>query len=209
MKKLVIIISLLCSFSITLGQTIEFGGALGYQIGGAVDESEKDQGTDFPGDGLGIQSSPNFGAYASCRMTAKIQLEFSFDSQSTHMNFHNSQTKEINKIADMTVSYYQIGLLYDLSQANIRLFAGGSIGMADLALKGNYNKEKRLVASPVLGAKILASKYLAFRIQTRVFMINMPAGSIFCNTETGECFEHHKSTFVSQIQIMTGIVISI
>ena len=121
------------------------------------------------------------------------------------MNYHHAD-ETITKMADMSVSYYQLGFLYDWSKENIRPFAGFSAGLADFSLAGDYKAERRLVVSPILGVKLLIGPHFAFRLQTRVLLSNMPAGDIFCNTLNGDCFSHHKSTFVSQIQLFTGIV---
>lgn len=205
MKKSIILFLFFVLTAMAFGQHFEFSGAVGYQFGGAVDESEKDQGDDVVKDGLGIKASAAFGLYASYWVAPKVRCELSFDYQPTYMNYHHSD-ETITKMADMSVSYYQLGFLYDWSKENIRPFAGFSAGLADFSLAGDYKAERRLVVSPILGVKIVAGPHFAFRLQTRVLMSNMPAGDIFCDTVDGNCFYHHKSTFVSQIQLLTGII---
>ena len=92
MKKSIVFFSIIISGSFLYGQKLEIGGAVGYQFGGAVDQTELDQGDTHPGDGLGINSSPNLGGYVSYRLAPKMRMEFSFDNQMTHMNFHDHQT---------------------------------------------------------------------------------------------------------------------
>jgi hypothetical protein len=121
------------------------------------------------------------------------------------MNYRHAD-ETITKLADMRVSYYQLGFLYDWSKENIRPFAGFSAGLADFSLAGDYKAERRLVVSPIIGVKLVAGPHVAFRVQTRVLMSNMPAGEIFCDTVNRDCFYHHKSTFLTQIQLLTGIV---
>ncbi|MBN1482598.1 hypothetical protein EH223_11180 [candidate division KSB1 bacterium] len=205
MKKSILLFLLFVLTAVAFGQRFEFSGAVGYQFGGAVDESLKDEGDDVVKDGLGIKASAALGLYASYWIAPKVRCELSFDVQPTFMNYHHAN-ETITKMADMSVSYYQLGFLYDWSKENIRPFAGFSAGLADFSLAGDYKAERRLVVSPVLGVKLVAGPHFAFRLQTRVLMSNMPAGDIFCNTDTGACFTHHKSTFVSQIQLLTGII---
>jgi hypothetical protein len=205
MKKSIILFLFFIVPAMVFGQRFEFSGVIGYQFGGAVDESEKDQGDDVVEDGLGINASAALGLYASYWIAPKVRCELSFDYQPTLMNYHNAEEKTVTKLADMRVSYYQLGFLYDWSKENIRPFAGFSAGLADFSLAGDYKAERRLVVSPILGVKLLAGSHFAFRLQTRVLMSNMPAGDIFCN-DNGDCFNHHKSTFLTQIQLFTGIV---
>ena len=189
---------------LSFGQRFELSGGLGYQFGGAIDESLKDQGDEVRRDGLGINSSAALGIYASYWIVPKIRCELSFDYQPTYMNYHHAD-ETITKLADMTVSYYQLGLYYDWSSDRIRPFAGFSAGLADFSLAGDYETEQRLVVSPILGVKIATGKNFGVRLQTRVLLSNMPAGDVFCNTDNGDCFYHHKSTFVSQIQLLAGM----
>lgn len=207
--KMLLIGVLILNSSFVLAQRFQIGAIMGYQLGAIVDESEKDQGIDYPGPGLGVSGAVNYGFLADINLGSKVILELSWDQQPSNLNFHNGETKEVTKLADIKVQYYQAGLLYSWSSTTFKPFVGGTVGFTNMIPGGDYQKETRFSAGPIFGFTTYASKYFGIRFQGRVLITNMTSGELFTNSSGESLFTHHKSTFTTQIQLGIGIVTGI
>jgi hypothetical protein len=204
--KILLILTLILNTSILLAQRFQIGAMMGYQLGAIVDGTEQDQGTVHPGPGLGVSAAVNYGFLADINLGSKVILELSWDQQPSRLNFHNGETKEVTKLTDIKVQYYQAGLLYSWSPGTFKPFVGGTVGFTNMIPSGDYQKETRFSAGPIVGFTTYASKYFGIRFQTRVLITNMPSGDLFANSSGESLYSHHKSTFATQIQFGIGIV---
>lgn len=175
----------------------------GYQFGGMVDETTQEEGVFTPGVALGLNGSANWGLIANYRLARKLLLELSFDRQSTTLNYHVpvDEHTEITPISDISVDYYQAGLLYDWSSTRLKPFAGGTVGVVVLTPKEDrYHSETHLAFATLLGLRYFFTNSVALRLQGRFMLSKIPKGELFFPNYT-----HHKETFMSQIQFGLGL----
>ncbi len=179
----------------------------GYQFGGMVDETTQQEGVFTPGPALGLSGSGNWGVIADYRLGSKLLLELSFDRQPTTLNYHVpvGEHTEISPLSDITVDYYQGGLLYDWSVTRLKPFAGGTVGIVVLTPSDErYHSETHLAFAGLLGLRYFLTDAVALRLQGRFLLSKIPKGELFFSNYT-----HHKETFMSQIQFGLGIDVAL
>jgi hypothetical protein len=206
MPKLKFIIFLVFTvFSLSRAQRFEISVMGGYQFGGATDETTQEGGVFTFGDAMGISGSGNYGVHLDIPLRPKMKLEIYWDRQHTRLNYHDSQTDEWLKIANLNVDYFQIGLIYDWSHTSVRPFIGGTIGFVNMSPDmESVMAETQFAASPIVGVRVFASDYFAFRFQGRFSWSRIPEGRFFT-----EYYEHHKETFMTQIQLGMGVTLAL
>ncbi len=191
-------------------QRVEITPMFGYQFGGAVDETEQEEGVFDYKDALGLNGSGYAGLIIDIRLGQRTLLEIAWDRQPTQMNFHegNGEAQEIVASTDINLDYLYAGLIYDWSQTFFRPFVGGTVGIIRLDPKEDLKTEIHYFLAPVVGFKTFASKNFAIRAQVRFIVSNMPEKVLFEDAQ-GEGFHHEKETFMTQFQLGLGLVIGL
>lgn len=188
---------------------VELGLVIGYQFGGAVDNTVKHEGEDIPGTSLGLPGSALIGIIADVRLAPKLMLEVSYDRQDTRLDFHDPASDTVTVVSDLRMHVLQAGLMYVWSAKSTQLFTGGTIGFTDMVPRENLSNERRFSAGLLFGAKGFVSKYFGFRGQTRLLITNMPKNDeLFCSPE-GICYEHEINSFMTNINLSLGIFIAL
>ena len=185
---------------------IEFSVMFGHQWGAVVDETTKDEGVDSLGSALGVLSSDVYGIILDFHITRTMLLELSWDRQPSKLEFDYRPTDSTAILTDLTVNYYQIGLMYNWSDSEKQPYVGITVGLARWVTSGNWEDETGFVFTPILGYRGWMSDYFGFRAMIKIMISNMQAGKIFTNTATGIGFEHTKNTWATQI--MLGIALT-
>ena len=179
-----------------------------YQFGGAVDETTQEGGVFDPGEALGISGSCGIGVTAGYRLGDRTSIDFSWDRQFSALNHHtpvSGSDEYIEKIADLDVDYFMIGMSRELSGSSLRPFVGAGVGMVRLIPSGDeYSTESSFAYSFSAGLRSRVSSRIFFHAQTRIVISNMPEGAMFSDD-----YYHHKETFMTQMQLGAGIGISL
>jgi len=198
---------LLATSALSQPKKIELSGMVGHQFGAIVDETTKDEGVDDLGPALGALGSASFGLILDYHLTRTMYLELSWDYQPTQLEFIDRRADTTSIVTDLTVSYYQAGLVYNWSDSHSQPFIGATFGMAHWVASGSFENETGWVFSPIFGYQGWVSDYVGFRAQLAFMLSDMPEGTLFRNTSTGTGFEHHKDTWATQIVVSVGLTL--
>jgi hypothetical protein len=188
---------------------IEFSGMIGHQFGAIVDETTKDEGVDSLGQALGALGSATYGLILDYHITRTMYLELSWDQQPSKLEFMDRPVDTSGIVTDLTINYYQIGLVYNWSDTRRQPFIGMTFGMAHWVTSGPWEDETGFVFTPIFGYQGWVSQYFGFRGQAKVMISNMPAGEIFKNTSTGVGFQHYKNTWATQVSLSVALTVGI
>ena len=210
MKIRMLILGMMLCWSATAfaqPERFELSGRLGYQWGGIVDETTKDEGVDSLASALGIPGGVNFGIVANVWLGRSLQLELSWDQQPTQLNLMDRPNDDKQtKISDLKVNYYLAGLIYNWKKGHKgQPFLGGVIGVHQLVPDKQFETESGITFGPVFGYRTYTSRYFGIRLEARILLSNVPAGEMLYDATAGFGFNHTKDTWMTQIQF--GIAI--
>ena len=186
---------------------IELSVMAGHQFGAVVDETTKDEGVDSLGLALGALGAATFGVILDYHITPKMYLQLSWDHQPTQLEFIDRPADTTSILTDLAVNYYQAGLIYNWSDSSRQPFIGMTFGVAHWVTNGDFRDETGFVFTPMFGYQAWVSDYFGLRIVGKVMISNMPAGTIFTSTSTGQGFEHTKNTWVTQVSLGVGLTV--
>jgi len=186
---------------------VELTAIVGHQFGAVVDETTKDEGVDDLGLALGVPGSVMYGLIFDYHVTPKMYLEVSWDQQPSELEFIDRPADTTSIVTDLTVDYFQVGLIYNWSDSDRQPFVGATVGVAHWQPTGDYQGETGLVFTPILGYQGWVNDYFGLRAQLKFMISNMPSGTIFRNNTTGQGFEHTKDTWATQISLSVGITV--
>jgi hypothetical protein len=198
---------LISTEALSQAKKIEFSVMIGHQFGAVVDETTKDEGVDSLGLALGALGSASYELILDYHITPKMYLELSWDHQPTKLEFIDRPADTTSILTDLSVNYYQVGLIYNWSDSEKQPFIGMTVGMAQWITGGDWQNESGFVFTPIFGYQGWVSDYFAFRAQLKFMISNMPAGTIFTNTSTGTGFDHTKNTWATQVVLAVGFTL--
>lgn len=208
-SRLVLTAGLLLVATEALAQAkkIELSGMIGYQWGAIVDETTKDEGVDSLGLALGALGSATYGLILDYHITRTMYLELSWDQQPSKLEFIDRPADTDSILTDLTINYYQVGLVYNWSDSQRQPFIGMTFGLAHWVTSGNWEDETGFVFTPIFGYQGWMSGNVGFRAQVKFMISNMPAGEIFKNTVDGQGFDHTKNTWATQMVLGVAFTI--
>lgn len=195
--------------ALTQPAKVEFTAMIGHQFGAVVDETTKDEGVDDLGPALGALGSVAYGLILDYHITPAMYLELSWDHQPTELEFIDRPADTTRILTDLTVNYYQVGLLYNWSDTKRQPFIGMTFGMAHWVTSGDFENESGFAFTPIFGYQGWLGDFVGFRAQLKFMISDMPSGTIFTNTSTGTGFDHTKDTWATQMVLSVGFTVGI
>lgn len=166
MRRSILIAAILTISATTAGaQPFEISPMIGYRWGGELSASQ----TDVLDDNASIDSSFGYALFFGIPIGNHIQIELIADHQSSRLG--NARLFEPPRdAADIDITYYHVGFLWQWTPNNLRPYVAASLGIAslDLDIEG-ARREERFSSSIGGGLKILATEHVAFRIDGRLF----------------------------------------
>lgn len=188
-------------------QKAELSAHLGYQWGGVVDETTKDNGVDSLARALGVHGAADFGLIFNVHITRTMHLEVLWDQQSTRIDSIDRAAPTQAKLTDLRVQYLHAGLVYNWSESKKQPFVGMTVGMTRYQAQGDFASRSAFSMAPVFGYKAWMSDHFGLRLHTRVFLTNVKAGELFTNSVTGWAHVHTKNTWSTQIQVGVALTL--
>jgi len=185
----------------------------GYQLGGAVDETEQEEGVFQWNDALGISGSAVFGSALGFRLSDKLEIELSWDRQFSRLNFYKGtgsgvEDRTVNKLSNLKVDYLLAGLIYDWSDQSLRPFAGIMAGIVRMIPNENFDTEARFTLAPLIGIRLSLNHFLTLRAHSRFMITPVSAGKLFqSRNENSFEYFHLEDSFMIQYQIGIGLSI--
>jgi hypothetical protein len=147
--------------SSSLAQEIELTGFYGYML-------NTDLKT-YYGD-YKLDNNPNYGGVLGLGLAPDLFVELTYMRQDTKVQYYYQNANEPLK---MSTEYYHIGTQKAMGTGNVKPFGVFSLGATRFYLKESYGnayeyKEWAMSFALGLGAKILVSDKIGFRLQARM-----------------------------------------
>ena len=179
-------------------QNIQITPFYGFIMGGSMNVYEGK---------LNIKDSWNYGFMFDLEVQPGIQLEFSYTYQDSYLELQ--KTFGVNeKLFDIGVHTWQLGVLREMRQDNIGVFGVGGLGFTNYSPQdAEYSNEYLFSVTAGLGAKLYVSDRIGLRLQGRLlFPINWAGGGLWCGP--GGCSVGINSgSYIMQGDITGGLII--
>lgn len=126
---------------------------------------------------LEVDSSPAYGVTFDLPLSSRIQLELLANRQPTELRFDRDLFGGSASVADIDVTYYHVGLLWQGGDARVSPFFVASVGGTNLdpQLPG-ASSEDRFSLSLGGGVKIFLSPNVGLRLEGRGFFTDLGSG---------------------------------
>jgi opacity protein-like surface antigen len=181
MKKIVVGLVLLVFPLLSFAQGIELTPFVGYRWGGEIVAGQSNL---FSYD-VKVDDSAAFGLLLGVPIAWGLDLELMVDRQQTSFKTDRGLFEPSLEIADVDVTYYHIGLLWQWETPNIRPFVVISAGVTNLDLDlPNVGTETKFSGSFGGGVKVPISRNLGLRLEGRGFWTSLGrrGGNSWCRT---------------------------
>jgi opacity protein-like surface antigen len=123
---------------------------------------------------LELDSGPAYGVTLDIPLSSRIQLELLFNRQSTELSFDRALFGGAARVADIDVSYYHVGLLWQGGHERVSPFFVASIGGTNLDPQfAGGSSEDRFSLSLGGGVKIFFSENIGLRLEGRGFFTEL------------------------------------
>jgi opacity protein-like surface antigen len=149
------------------GYRFELTPTVSYRFGGELDGGEDA----FFDTDLEVDESVAYGVTLDFPLSSNLQLELLANRQSSELQFDEDLFGSETGIADIDVSYYHVGLLWQGRHPRITPFFVASLGVANLDPDvPGASSEDRFSASLGGGVKIFLSENVGLRFEGRGFV---------------------------------------
>lgn len=155
------------------GYRFELTPTVSYRFGGTIDGRE----TDLFDSDLEVNDGAGFGVTFDIPISRHVQLELLASRQSTDLRFERGLFGTGGSVADVDVSYYHVGILWQWGDARVSPFVVASAGVANLDpdLPG-ASSEDRFSVSIGGGVKVMMAENVGLRFEGRGFVSDISSG---------------------------------
>lgn len=153
---------------------IELTPMVGYRWGGTIAADR----SDLFGQDVQVANSASYGIALDVPLTYDLQFELMANHQSSSFETEDSLFDGSNRIADVDLTYYQAGLLWQLGGPDIKPYVTLSAGVAnidpDVPGARDANKFSGTLGG---GVKMFFADNIAFRLEGRGYWTNIDSGN--------------------------------
>jgi opacity protein-like surface antigen len=144
----------------------ELTPTVSYRFGGTIEADESDL---FAVD-LEVEDDAAYGVALDIPLSSNLQLELLANRQESRLRFEDDLFGTSPEVADIDVSYYHVGLLWQWGDRRVTPFFVASVGATNLDpdLPG-ASDEDRFSVSLGGGVKVFVSENVGFRFEGRGF----------------------------------------
>jgi hypothetical protein len=204
---LVSAISYLIITSSLFAQRFELTPFAGYRFGGKIHGIEIQSQDSLTTGELKIANGVNYGLIFDISLNKDLQLEFHVERQNSELILKDNEFQDEVKLTDLTVDYYQVGLVIQPNTGETRVFIDFTFGLTRFDAKEDFDSEMRYSTGLALGLKRYLNKKIGFRLQSRWTATYIQStNQLFCEN-SGLCFAVPKTVFMNQVDISGGIII--
>lgn len=146
---------------------IEITPTVGYRWGGEILAEDNAL---FTSD-VDLEESEAFGLIVDLPITSNLQIEIMADRQETDLG--EAALFGADDVAEIEVTYYHVGVLYQWNHRHVSPFVVGSIGLAELSPDvPGASSDDRFSAGIGGGVKLRVSEHVGFRFEARGYWTN-------------------------------------
>jgi len=210
MKRLVLGFALLLALAPLAAQAqgslyrFELTPTVSYRFGGTIDGRDNA----FTRADLKVDDNASFGVTFDIPLGSNIQLELLANRQSSQLRFDRGLFGGTADVADIDVSYYHAGILWQWGDRRVSPYVVASLGVANLNPDvPGASTENRFSASIGGGVKVFVSDNVGFRFEGRGFVSDINGG----NGGRNDCSYHDNYCYgndFSQGQASVGLILA-
>jgi Outer membrane protein beta-barrel domain len=183
----------------------ELTPTVSYRFGGTL------SGSDSPlfNTDLKVDDSAAYGVTFDIPLSSRIQLELLANRQSSQLRFDNGLFGGSSGVADIDVTYYHVGMLWQWGNDRITPFFTASLGVGNIDPKvPGASAENRFSGSLGGGVKVLFSDSVGLRFEGRGFFSDLGSNNSHhdhgCDYYSDSCYGND----FSQGQASIGLILA-
>lgn len=179
----------------------ELTPTVSYNFGGTL---SGDDGDFFQFD-LDAKSSPAYGLTFDIPLAPWVQLELLASRQQTELQFDSGIFAPNETVADLDVSYYHVGGLFQWGSGQVHPFVVASLGTTrfDADVPGS-NAEYRFSASCGGGVKVFFNEHIGMRFEGRGFWTAVDDSDDYCDYYS--CWDDYNDNDLTQGVASAGLI---
>lgn len=177
MKRITILAAILLTSATLFAQSIEVTPLFGYTIAGSVDG--------YYGN-YDVKNDMLYGGLLDVEIDHLMHVELSYRRNDPDLVARRYASGETTTYK-MGVEHYQVGVIREFSDEQVKPFAGLALGTTRYFGKGSSNERWWLFSTAVeVGAKVFITENIGIRLQTNLTLpLEFAGGGIFCGIGTG------------------------
>jgi hypothetical protein len=148
---------------------------VGYRFNGTV-SSYDDYGNRFDNRDLRLDESGTYGVTFDIPLAYRLQLELLANHQSSRFSLDRGLFSNEQRLGNVDLDFYQIGLLYQWGRGQVNPYLAGSLGVARLQPKFAPS-DSRFAGSLAGGAKIFFNRNVGLRLEVRGYYTSLDTSS--------------------------------
>jgi len=208
MKRLVLGLALLLALAPLAARAqgslyrFELTPTVSYRFGGTIDGRDNA----LTRADLKVDDSAAYGATFDIPLSSNIQLELLASRQESQLRFDRGLFGGTADVADVDVSYYHAGILWQWGDRRVSPYIVASLGVVNLdpSVPG-ASSENRFSASFGGGVKVFVSDAVGFRFEGRGFVSDINGGRRdSCSYHDNYCYGNE----FSQGQASVGLILA-
>lgn len=153
----------------------EITPTVGYRFNGTV-SSYDDYGNRFDNRDLRLDESGTYGVTFDIPLAYSLQLELLANHQSSRFSLDRGLFSNEQRLGNVDLDFYQIGLLYQWGRGQVNPYLTGSLGVAHLQPKFAPS-DSRFAGSLAGGAKIFFNRNVGLRLEVRGYYTSLDTSS--------------------------------
>lgn len=202
-KSFLFAIAMLLVASVGYAQRVELTPSIGYRWGGTIEYDE----TELFSTDVQIGDSASYGLTLGLPVGRSLLVEVSANRQASEFQSDSGLFDDEFTLADVDVTYYQLGLTWQLDQRYYRPYFGVSLGGAtiDPDIEG-ASSENRFAGTLGGGVKFELADHLDFKLDARGYWIALDSGD--GNDCDYRCYDYDEGDVLTQGEVSAGLVFS-
>ena len=156
--------------SAQIGKRFELTPSVGYRWLGDFDV----QDVEFLDNNLEVDQSVAYGLALDIPLTDWMQLELMVNRQDSELLADGGLFSDERSIADVVVSYYQVGVLWQWGSGQAQPFVSATAGIANIEIDlPRVQEEDRFAATLGGGVKVFLNRNVGLRVEGRGYWVDL------------------------------------
>lgn len=149
----------------------EITPTVGYRFDGSV-RAYDNHGNQFDNGDLRLDGSGSYGVTFDLPIARRLQLELLVNHQSSHFSLNHGFFSGEQRLNDVDLDFYQVGLLYQWGRGQVNPYIAGSLGVANLQPQFAPS-DSRFAGTLAGGAKIFFNRNFGLRLEARGYYTSL------------------------------------
>jgi opacity protein-like surface antigen len=169
---LLLLMPLLPAAAAAQAYRFEITPTVGYRFNGTVSAYDDFGNRLNDNRDLRLDESGTYGITLDVPLAYRLQLELLANHQSSRFSLDRGLFSGEQRLGDVDLDFYQIGLLYQWGRGQVNPYLAGSLGVARLQPKF-AESDSRFAGSLAAGAKIFFNRNVGLRLEVRGYYTSL------------------------------------